>query len=239
MITALRALFASKKFLTAIVATLVAIGARYGLQLDPDLVMLIVGTFAAVIVGQGLQDQGKEAAKINAETVSAMGADAETDADTDAAGAPLKPASGGVTGVAILLGLVLSLGVSLQVGCKGLQAGAGRVAGNVVDCMTPAARTAIGELVPVFGAAIRNATAGDGRLDREALRATAAPLTTALTRCAFSAAIAEALRPRPLSKDAPQSSALEVDAGELRTTYELIRDAYFDGATFKLATGSL
>lgn len=147
-----------------------------------------------------------------------------------------------VTRTLIKTGAVLALFVlatSSQVGCTGLKEGAGRVAGNVVDCMTPAARTAIGELVPVFGAAIRNATAGDGKLDREALRATAAPLTTALTRCAFSAAIAEALRPRPLSKGAPQSSPLEVDAGDLRTTYELIRDAYFGGATFQLEAGPL
>lgn len=54
----------SKKFLALVVAVIVAIGGRFGLELDLAEVGLIVGAIAAYIVGQGIADNGKEAAKI-------------------------------------------------------------------------------------------------------------------------------------------------------------------------------
>jgi hypothetical protein len=62
----LKGLLTSKKFIAAIVAVIVAIGARYGLQLDPPTVGVIVSPIIAYIVGQGMADRGKEAAAINA-----------------------------------------------------------------------------------------------------------------------------------------------------------------------------
>lgn len=61
-----RALFASKKFIAAIIGIVVAVGARYGLNLDPDLVREIVLILIAYILAQGVADHGKDAAKINA-----------------------------------------------------------------------------------------------------------------------------------------------------------------------------
>jgi len=64
--TTLRALFGSKKFITMLVGVAVALGARYGLLLDSELVAAIIGLFAITIGAQGLADQGKEAAKESA-----------------------------------------------------------------------------------------------------------------------------------------------------------------------------
>lgn len=62
----LKGLFTSKKFIAAVVAVLVAIGTRYGLNLDPETVGVIIAPIVAYIVGQGMADRGKEAAAINA-----------------------------------------------------------------------------------------------------------------------------------------------------------------------------
>lgn len=64
-------LLSSKKFITALVGVAVAIGARYGLDLDPALVAAILGLFAVVIGGQGLADHGKEAAQVEADATLA------------------------------------------------------------------------------------------------------------------------------------------------------------------------
>jgi len=64
-------LLSSKKFITAIVALLVAAGARYGLDLDPEICATILGLFAVLIGAQGAADNGKEAAKVHAGTMAA------------------------------------------------------------------------------------------------------------------------------------------------------------------------
>ncbi len=66
MKAALLALLASKKFLTTLVAIGVTIGARYGLQLDPEFCYAILGLFAVLLGAQGAADHGKSAAEINA-----------------------------------------------------------------------------------------------------------------------------------------------------------------------------
>lgn len=63
-------LLSSKKFLTAIVALLVAGGARYGLALDPEVCATILGLFAVLIGAQGAADQGKAAAEIHANSMA-------------------------------------------------------------------------------------------------------------------------------------------------------------------------
>ena len=58
-------LLSSKKFVTAIVALLVLAGAKFGLNLDPELLVAILGIFAVLIGAQGAADMGKEAAKVH------------------------------------------------------------------------------------------------------------------------------------------------------------------------------
>lgn len=64
-------LLSSKKFITAIVALLVAAGAKYGLDLDPEICATILGMFAVLIGAQGAADQGKEAARLHVESAAA------------------------------------------------------------------------------------------------------------------------------------------------------------------------
>ncbi len=69
---AIRDLLSSKKFITALVAVAVAIGARYGLKLDPELVAALLGVFGILIHAQGQADHGKEAAQINADSAGQL-----------------------------------------------------------------------------------------------------------------------------------------------------------------------
>jgi hypothetical protein len=66
MQTALKDLIASKKFIVMLVTIAVAVASKLGLNLDPDMLTQIIALAGAFIVGQGIADHGKEAAKINA-----------------------------------------------------------------------------------------------------------------------------------------------------------------------------
>jgi hypothetical protein len=66
-----RSLLTSKKFMAAIIGSLVTIGSKYGLKLDPDVVGEIAGLFGLYIAGQAVADHGKESAKITAVALSA------------------------------------------------------------------------------------------------------------------------------------------------------------------------
>ena len=59
-------LLSSMKFWTAVLGLLTAIGAKVGFNVDPEVFWAIVGVVTSVIIGQGLTDHGKEAAKITA-----------------------------------------------------------------------------------------------------------------------------------------------------------------------------
>lgn len=60
----LRELATSKKFIVFVVGLLVTFAAKYGLNLDPEMVQNIIYTIVAYLIGQGIADHGKEAAKI-------------------------------------------------------------------------------------------------------------------------------------------------------------------------------
>ncbi len=66
-------MLSSKKVLTAFVAVAVALGAHFGLHLDPELTATLLGVFAVLIHAQGQADHGKEAAKVNQATAIAIG----------------------------------------------------------------------------------------------------------------------------------------------------------------------
>lgn len=57
-------LLESKKFLTYVTTIAVALGAKWGIDLDDKIVAAIIGLGAMLIFGQGLQDHGVEAAKV-------------------------------------------------------------------------------------------------------------------------------------------------------------------------------
>lgn len=127
---------------------------------------------------------------------------------------------------------------SSQIGCGRAKASLGRVAGGVVDCLAPSAKDAIAELAPAFGAVLRDATSGSGTVDWAPVRAVAAPLKSALSRCAFASVIAEALRPSSPRADAPQSSPLQWDPVSLSAGFEELR-VDWGGQQFQLSGGLL
>ena len=67
MTQAFKDMFASKKFLVAITAVLVSVGAKVGLNVANDVLLPVVVLVASYIVGQGIADAGKEKAKIEGE----------------------------------------------------------------------------------------------------------------------------------------------------------------------------
>jgi hypothetical protein len=54
----------SKKALATVAGLIVAGSAKYGFGLDEATVVEILGSVAAYVIGQGIADNGKEAAKI-------------------------------------------------------------------------------------------------------------------------------------------------------------------------------
>lgn len=61
----IREFVTSKKFIVAVVGVIIAIAGRHGLSLDPQTVEHVVYLFVAYLLGQGIADHGKEAAKVN------------------------------------------------------------------------------------------------------------------------------------------------------------------------------
>jgi uncharacterized membrane protein (DUF441 family) len=62
----IKGLFGSKKFVALLVGLAVAYLTRRGIVLPPDMVEEVVGIFVAYIIGQGIADNKKEAAKVEA-----------------------------------------------------------------------------------------------------------------------------------------------------------------------------
>lgn len=60
----LRGLLGSKKGLMAIVATIAAMVASIGWQVDKETLAIILAPVVAYIVGQGIADHGKEATRV-------------------------------------------------------------------------------------------------------------------------------------------------------------------------------
>lgn len=135
MLDALRELFGSKKFLTAIVAMAVAGGAHFGLNVNPEVTMTVLGMFAILIHAQGQADQGKEAAKITANTVvstSVPNANESTTTSKSLAAPPPKQSGHVVVGVLLVGGLVAML-IAIVTACN-LTGGAGGVKDALIDC---------------------------------------------------------------------------------------------------------
>lgn len=77
-------LFASKKFIVAIVSVIAWAVGHIGLELTAEQLAPIVGPLWLFIVGQAFADHGKEAAKVEAESLPLL-----LDDDEDDDGAPI------------------------------------------------------------------------------------------------------------------------------------------------------
>lgn len=221
MKTATAQLLASKKFWTTIIGTILTLGsyvlAKWGLEVDDAAVQQISGSiavlFSVLLLGQGLTDQGKEAAKQrNGQSGHA------------ALGALLFAA---VIGALVLMAIA-------QTGCSAVTSSAKRVAGDTADCLKPEPAALAEEFKPAMLSVVRAAVMNDGKVDWDQLRPVASALKTVATRCVFVAALAEVGRIVTPDPNAPQSSALEVDQASLRGGFEGVRSSLFGGQHFKL-----
>lgn len=249
MTEALKNLFSSKKFLMAIAATIVTLGAKYGLNLDPELIALIVGTFASAIIGQGIADHGKEAARINLEKAPAnsnvvvqtgdkpTAVEMSPDAVTTNPLPTIKSGSGGSGSTAQLsLFLVVLMSFGLF-GCPAIKDTAKRVAGEFTDCEKPELKSVWAQLLPMAAAVVEGAITNDGKLDWGQLKSVAAPLKTSATRCAMATAVAEATRAG--KPGAPAASPLATNAEETKAGFKSLSVELWDGETFKTSAGAL
>lgn len=66
MLPVLKNLVSSKKFMIMAATILMALASKLGLNIDPEMLTQIIAVVSAYLVGQGIADHGKEAAKINA-----------------------------------------------------------------------------------------------------------------------------------------------------------------------------
>lgn len=60
----IRELLTSKKFVVFVAGLIVTLAAKYSFNLDPEMIQNIIYTIVAYLIGQGIADHGKEAAKI-------------------------------------------------------------------------------------------------------------------------------------------------------------------------------
>lgn len=93
----LRSLFASKKFLAMLSGVIGIVALKlFKVAVDPATVAEIVALIGTYIVGQGISDHGKEAAKIEAVSLNAMSSAASSEA-VRAIAESLTPPKGTVT----------------------------------------------------------------------------------------------------------------------------------------------
>ncbi|MGN6103746.1 MAG: hypothetical protein ACTHU0_01455 [Kofleriaceae bacterium] len=140
----------------------------------------------------------------------------------------------GATSTALLVALLAVGGT----GCRWLERTSGPLAAAVIDCMTPAARQAIGEFGPALSTVLRDATGSDGSVDWEPVRASALPLKSAASQCVIAAVVDAAMRPTEPAPGAPQAAPLRWDPVALREGWEALR-ADLGGASYRLPSGVL
>ena len=64
MLDAIKGLLSSKKALAAIAGVVVTLVGKLGIDLDTDALVILITPIVAFVVGQGIADNGKEAAKV-------------------------------------------------------------------------------------------------------------------------------------------------------------------------------
>lgn len=65
-------IFTSKKALYTMASILVWVLAKAGVGLEPEAVLPIMGALAALVLGTGMQDFGKEAKRVEGETIGKL-----------------------------------------------------------------------------------------------------------------------------------------------------------------------
>lgn len=145
----------------------------------------------------------------------------------------VKPAAAGAIDLFIVFAV---FGVLLTLpGCAWSQHEARSVAGDVVDCTTKEATAKIAEFAPTVDDVLVNATASDGMLDKDRVKAATRGFATDTARCVLADAIARALSPKPADPNAPKASPLEADPAALRQ----VLDELGGGRSYRTPHGTL
>lgn len=124
------------------------------------------------------------------------------------------PSAGSVASILLAVGLVTSAATSA--GCGSLQRGGAAA----IDCLAPSTAKLARELTGVLGDVLRAATDSAGRVDWQAVRDSVGAFRSDAPRCAFRAAITEAMQPR--SSGGVQAAGLEWSPDDLRAGYAAI-----------------
>lgn len=129
------------------------------------------------------------------------------------------PSAGSVASILLAVGLVT--GAATNAGCGSLQ----RSGAAAIDCLAPSTAKLAAELAGVVGDVLRAATDNTGRVDWTAVRGAVQSFHSDAPRCAFRAAIVEAMRPR--SSGGIQAAGLEWSPDDLRAGYAAINAQAF------------
>lgn len=123
--------------------------------------------------------------------------------------------------VSILLAIGLVAGAATNAGCGGMQ----RAGAAAIDCLAPSTAKLAAELTGVVGDALRAATDHTGHVDWQAVRGAVQAFRSDAPRCAFRAAITEAMQLR--SSGGIQAAGLEWSPDDLRAGYAAINAQVF------------
>lgn len=117
--------------------------------------------------------------------------------------------------------------------CGQLKDEAKAVAKDVVDCTTATATQAIGEYAPAVEQVVIDSISGDGKIDKDRVKAATKSFATDTARCVLASVIARLMKPPSSDPNAPQSSPLAVDLVGL----EELRKEQLGALRYKLPGG--
>ena len=206
MTTALRDLFASKKFLAALAAGIIYVAGRFGFNVDPTTLDRIFAALLVYVGAQGIADNGKAAALILAPPPPIK---------------PVQSSTGQIGPLATLVFWLVCLGVGFTVmpSCASVRPRVAAATGAFVDCEEPALKAIATEAYGLAEVAILSTVSGDGRhVDTTAFTAALRGLTSDGLRCAVAAAVA-ALATPPTKPALVMAAPLVVDPGALRAAF--------------------
>jgi len=242
----LRELLGSKKVISAIVAVVTVIAAKYGFRVDTETIIGLITLFGILIGAQGATDFGKEAAKIQADAAVKV---AESNKQTAiiASGANVLPTDQVVTqpidrGFASLDLLVtiamLSIVVGVVASCSWFKREASSVGHAVIDCTAENATKLTSQFGPTVDMLLLNvADSNTGQLDWAPLKAAGRAFATDAAKCVLANVIASHLK-APV-EGGPQSSPVQLDAAALRTGFADLSRELYGGQSFKTKDGVL
>lgn len=151
--------------------------------------------------------------------------------------APTERGAGAGPLLAILAGAAVVLGAAYLASCSPVRQHARDTAGAVVDCTTETARAHATEYGTLLEQVLRAATAPDGSIDPEPLKAAAATFGLETGACSLATVIA-----RAMSVDEPQGLLAAPGpsrAERLREAWEAVRAERFGGARFRVEGGAV